>query len=108
MTRRPSTYVSAPARDIVNPAPLRAKLRLVRGGPYVAAEIRQGADGWRAIIDGKVMVHVADHPENCPEIMRIWTFARDCTPQEWRALNRPGRDVDVTAKVDLNNRKAIF
>ena len=108
MNRKPSTYVSAPARDIANPAPLRAKLRLVRGGPYVAAEIRRDAEGWSAWMDGHLLARVPDHPENCREIMHIWQFGRDVTKYEWLGLNRPGRNVDARTPINLNEKESLF
>ena len=83
-------------------------MRLVRNGPWVGAMIVNHKEhGWKAVVDGRVVSQEAN-PCECREIMKIWTFGRDITRQEYDALTRSGRDVDPSKPVNLTERKPIF
>lgn len=50
------------------------RLRLVRGGPFVAASIDLTADGlWRVTVNGEASAASAD-PWHCPGMERVWFY----------------------------------
>lgn len=58
-------------------------MRLVRGGPLVAAAIVRDAHGrWRAVIDGSPAGFPATDPDDAPGVVRIWHGAQHSTQEE--------------------------
>jgi hypothetical protein len=94
-------------REVNNPRPGLFKIRLVRGGPWVGAAIVH--DGfWLAVVNGTQVSAPCVDPTTCHEIMKIWSFGRDITKDEYRALTRPGRDVQPMQPVNLIDKGSIF
>lgn len=85
-------------RRIDLPTPGLFKLRLVRGGPWVAASIDQDAEGrWSATIAG---IQSAAHPDPgmADGVFRIWHYGHVITASEhdyllerarWAAIHAP-------------------
>jgi hypothetical protein len=70
------------------PSPGHYLLRLVRGGPWVAAEISLGDDGWTVMIDGAVDGPAHD-PWSLPNMERVHFYGRPTTIED--AQYRIGR-----------------
>lgn len=63
-----------PARAISAPAAGLFKMRLVRGGPFIAAELRVDQHGRLiAVIDGQEQPRTHPDPAADDAIMRVWT-----------------------------------
>lgn len=96
-------------RPINDPAPGIFKMKLVKGGPWVGATITQRGGKWQAIVDGVVTGESMNcDPSLNPEIMRIWHWGRDATPEEYRLLTRPDRNVHPREIVNLTTKASIF
>lgn len=69
-------------RAVDKPEPGYFLLRLVRGGPHVAARILHDDGQWQAIIDGVAADPHAD-PAQAVGVFRIWHGGRRCTQAEY-------------------------
>ena len=97
------------------------RIRLVRGGPFVAASIDITADGlWRVMVNGEPSAACAE-PWDCPGMERVWFYghridhaehdylvalsaharAHDAT----HPLAQPGRPIDLHAMAPIYRRK---
>lgn len=62
-------------RRVDEPSPGLFQIRLVRGGPWVAAEIERDALGvWRAAIDGVPQEPGHPDPAQAEGVFRIWHY----------------------------------
>lgn len=62
-------------RRVDLPEPGTFRLRLVRGGPWVAAEIERDALGvWTAVIDGERQVPGHPDPALAEGVFRVWHY----------------------------------
>lgn len=71
----------ASTRRSDTPVPGHYLLRLVKGGPRVAAQIVHDEDGWMVMIDGKWSGPSRD-PWLLPDLERIHWGGRETTPDE--------------------------
>lgn len=63
------------ARRVDEPSPGHFRIRLVRAGPWVAAEIRRSDEGvWSAWIDGAAMEPANADAALAAEVFRIWHY----------------------------------
>ncbi len=85
-------------RPLADPRPGFFKMRLVRGGPFVGAEIRHGPAHdpetgeeldrswmWEALINGKHVRQPAGDPLNAG-VFRVWESGTEITEAEYRYL----------------------
>lgn len=95
------------------------RLRMVRGGVYVAAKIGQTDEGlWFAEIDGKAAGEPRANPIENSAVMRIWTFGDAVQEREFDYLlargewarhhdpNHPAATPEVA--VDLRRLPPLF
>lgn len=82
------TRQAEPSRSISEPRTGYFKLRLVRGGPWVAASITMRFQQfWQAEINGQVWDWHLD-PAQAPNVYRIWTTGKQINEAEYAALSR--------------------
>lgn len=70
-------------RRVDEPRPGYFMIRLVRGGPPVAAAICHDAKGWYVIIDG-VEKRPAPEPWDAEDMSRVWHYGREVPEEEYR------------------------
>lgn len=63
-----------PSRLIDSPEPGYFKVRLVRRGPFVGAQIIHGPHGWKAIINGESQGFPSQDHATADGVLRIWCF----------------------------------
>lgn len=78
-----SRWHNTTPRSVDTPEPGFFRMRLVRGGPWVAAELRRDADGaWTALIDGVPSQPSSPDPAVAADVFRIWHGAEAVTASE--------------------------
>ena len=108
-----------PARDISRPEPGRFKMKLVKGGPFVAAEILVLPNGdWAAEINGKMQTPSNSDPAHAAGVFRIWTGGQRITDgefnflralAEWARKNDPNHPLSAPHKaVKLGTSPSVF
>ncbi|HUY05075.1 MAG TPA: hypothetical protein VMV33_17495 [Rhodocyclaceae bacterium] len=93
-------------------------LRLVRGGPFVAARIAYTDNLWRATIDGAEQDPPAPEWFRAAGVERIWIGGRRCTPAEydyhlqlarWARTHSPDHPAAQPEKpIDLRRLPPVF
>jgi hypothetical protein len=58
-------------------------IRLVKGGPFVAARIWRDAGIWRAEIDGQVKEPGAADPIQAAGVLKVWHYGQHTTEAEY-------------------------
>lgn len=73
------------SRRVDQPEPGHFRIRLVKGGPWVAAEIRHVDGAWVALIDG---VPKTPHPDpaQAEDVFRVWHYGERILPHEHQYL----------------------
>ena len=110
--------IAQPPRVSDQPRPGWYLLRLVRGGPFVGAQIVQHEDGqWSCMIDGEWQGPSAD-PWLLPFTERIHFGGRDSTQAEieyrigvkrWAEIHRPDHPAaNPRKRIDINDLPTVF
>lgn len=105
------------ARSVAVPEPGYFAMRLVRGGPTVAARIVHSEGLWNAVVDG-LAYRPASDPAAAEMVFRIWHGAEQITEAGYFlmlrqkadaiAANRNDPAAHPTKKIDLANLPSIF
>jgi hypothetical protein len=95
-------------RPINDPAPGLFKMKLVKGGPWIGAAITEDSGRWDAFMNGEWISHTTNDPRDNPDIMKIWHWGRDVTPDEYQNLVRPDRNVQAREPINLTAKPPIF
>jgi hypothetical protein len=74
------------SRRVDEPTPGHFKIRLVRGGPYVAAAISRGMGFWTVWINGQPGGAPHPDPWAVPGMERVWTSGTPISAREYHAL----------------------
>jgi hypothetical protein len=106
-----------PPRAVDKPEPGWFEMRLVRGGPLVAAAVYFENGLWQAAIDGKLGPASAD-PALADGVFRIWHGAERCDREifefrrdvkTWAMANDPSHPAANPREViDLHSRRPLF
>ena len=106
------------SRRIDQPEPGYFLLRLVKGGPQVAACIRHDAGLWSAEIDGEPCGPAHADPSQADGVFRIWHAGRPTTAEEfayrlqlrsWAVANDPSHPAAQASRpVDLRVLPPLF
>ena len=83
-------------------------IRLVRRGPWVAAEISHGEDGWRCIVGG-VVEGPSDNPWSLASLGQVHAYGRETTPSEaaYREAMRRHAELHDPSHPAANPRKPV-
>lgn len=93
-------------------------IRLVRGGPYVPAEIVHADGEWSAIINGVLQGQPHAQPEKAPGVSKIWLFGKRIDGKEYAYRRAVGDHVakhdpehplaTPNQPIDLSKLKPLF
>jgi len=72
-------------RRVDQPEPGFFRIKLVKGGPPVAAAIVHDADGWHAVIDGDRLPSAED-PWHAEGLARVWHYGLIIDEPEYRFM----------------------
>ena len=90
-------YFNGKPRRIDQPEPGCFQMKLVRGGPFIAARIHHENGLWWAVINGKAGAKASD-PVNAPGVFTVWTSGRQIPEREYaqcKPVAAPDKPIDI-------------
>lgn len=107
------------SRRVDEPSPGFFRIRLVKGGPWVAAEIRRGEDKvWTGLIDGKPGETSSADPAAASDVFRIWHSGEFIPEHEhaylvqraqWCRIHQPDSpEANPTRPIDIGRQPPAF
>lgn len=77
-------------RAVDKPEPGFFRLRLIKGGPWVPAQIRRVGTEWHATIAGVLSVYQSELDDSCPSdavaVWRIWHGGKEINEDDYQLM----------------------
>ncbi len=97
-----------PDRTINDPRAGYFTVKLVKGGPRVAARIHMDRGGFWAEIDGKRCGAMHEEPLQADGVMRIWLYGNEIDRAEYEQMLASTNRPDPRKPINLRTQRSIY